>query len=386
MNETKKNPQGVFEKVTGSGIYWIRYTMASGKRRSERIGSKAAAMRMYQLRKSQVWEGKKLPASVRMQRAVLFSELVEDMLSYSKTHKKSWDDDRHRSGKLLEKFKDEVAENITPQQFEKFLDERQIKPATRNRYRALLKLMYRLAEESRKITTNPARLLRMKKEDNGRVRFLSTEEETKLRAAIPADRRVELDIALNCGLRLSEQYRTEWRHVDFENRILSVEDTKTSDTRHIPLNDAALAAFRALEKKKTGNSVFLRVPGHGADSRTGVKSPREWFDDAVEKAKLEKITWHALRHTFASRLVMSAVDIRTVAELMGHKTIQMTMRYSHLAPQHKLDAVLKLGAYVPTEKKNVVTFPRRHREMRRKPVATRMATGANRGLRKTATK
>jgi site-specific recombinase XerD len=83
------------------------------------------------------------------------------------------------------------------------------------------------------------------------------------------------------------------------------------------LNDAALAAFRALEKKKTGSPVFLRVPGHRADSRTGVKSPREWFDDAVKKAKLEKITWHVLRHTFASRLIMAGVDIRTVAELRG---------------------------------------------------------------------
>ncbi|MGA7080030.1 MAG: site-specific integrase [Terriglobales bacterium] len=167
----------------------------------------------------------------------------------------------------------------------------------------------------------------MKKENNGRVRFVSAEEEKKLRAAIPSDRQVELDIALNTGMRLSEQYRTEWQHVDFEHRILTVTGTKTGDTRHIPLNDAALCAFRKLEKKKTSNYVFLRVPGHGANGGTGVKSPREWFDDAVDQAGLENLTWHAPRHTFASRLVMAGVDIRTVAELMGHKTIQMTMRY-----------------------------------------------------------
>lgn len=386
-SETKV--RGVFEKVRGSGIWWIHYADASGRRRREKIGTKSAAIKMYQLRKSQAWEGKKLPASVRMRRVVRFSELVEDMLGYSKTHKKSWDDDRHRSGKLMEKFKDEVAENITPQQFEKFLDGRVVKLATRNRYRALLKLMYRLAEENRKITTNPARLLRMRKEDNGRLRFLSIEEEKKLRATIPSDRMVELDVALNCGLRLSEQYRTEWQHVDLERRILTVPDTKNSSTRYIPLNDVALAAFRSLEKKKAGNFVFLRVPGHGANSAVGVKSPREWFDDAVEKAGIEKLTWHALRHSFASRLVMAGVDIRTVAELMGHKTIQITMRYAHLAPEHKLDAVKRLQAYDPTViriKKNVVTFPNRHREARRKPAATRTATGTRNGFRASGAK
>jgi len=71
-------------------------------------------------------------------------------------------------------------------------------------------------------------------------------------------------------------------------------------------------------------------------------SPRFWFDSAVEDAKLADFTWHCLRHTFASRLVMAGVDLRTVQELMGHKTIQMTVRYSHLAPQHRLAAVQRL--------------------------------------------
>ncbi len=71
-------------------------------------------------------------------------------------------------------------------------------------------------------------------------------------------------------------------------------------------------------------------------------SPREWFDPAVKAAGLKDFTWHCLRHTFASRLVMAGVDLRTVQELMGHKTIQMTVRYAHLAPKHQLAAVQRL--------------------------------------------
>jgi hypothetical protein len=69
---------------------------------------------------------------------------------------------------------------------------------------------------------------------------------------------------------------------------------------------------------------------------------KHWFDPAVETAGIRDFTWYCLRHTFASRLVMAGVDLRTVAELMGHKTIQMTRRYAHLAPEHNLAAVEKL--------------------------------------------
>ena len=76
-----------------------------------------------------------------------------------------------------------------------------------------------------------------------------------------------------------------------------------------------------------------------------LRSNRHWFEEAVADAGLRDFTWHGLRHTFASRLVMEGVDLRTVQELMGHKTIQMTCRYAHLAPAHQLAAVERLLSY-----------------------------------------
>jgi site-specific recombinase XerD len=70
--------------------------------------------------------------------------------------------------------------------------------------------------------------------------------------------------------------------------------------------------------------------------------PFIWFEPAVAEAGIKTFTWHCLRHTFASRLVMAGVDLRTVQQLMRHKTIQMSVRYSHLAPEHQLAAVEKL--------------------------------------------
>src|SRR5207302_3181352 len=100
-----------------------------------------------------------------------------------------------------------------------------------------------------------------------------------------------------------------------------------------------LAALRTAQETKNGTPhVFLNYRGES------LMGPREWFEGILKQAKVENFSWHGLRHTFASRLVMAGVDLRTVQELMGHKTIQMTMRYAHLAPAHKLAAVEKLAA------------------------------------------
>jgi site-specific recombinase XerD len=73
-----------------------------------------------------------------------------------------------------------------------------------------------------------------------------------------------------------------------------------------------------------------------------VNKKPQWFADAVQEAGINDFDWHDLRHTFASRLVMAGVDIRTVQELLGHESIIMTMRYAHLSPQHRATALEKL--------------------------------------------
>jgi site-specific recombinase XerD len=220
----------------------------------------------------------------------------------------------------------------------------------------LLKLTYRLAEKNRKIKSNPARLLRMHKENNARVRYLNqykplpaktnylkdmkTEEE-RLRAVISHEypyHLPEFEIALHTGVRRSEQYRLEWANVDFAHRVLTIVQSKHGETRHVGLNSIALAIFQFLQgRKPERDHVFLSMRGD-----TPLTKNRHWFEDAVSKAGLKDFTWHDLRHTFASRLTMAGVDLRTVQDLMGHKTIQMTCRYTHLAPAHQLAAVERL--------------------------------------------
>ncbi len=112
--------------------------------------------------------------------------------------------------------------------------------------------------------------------------------------------------------------------------------------RHVPLNGPALAALAVLETRTGGIGPVIRNAEGGP-----LSSPRYWFEPAVKAAKTHNFSWHCLRHTFASRLVMAGVDLRTVQELMGHKSIQMTVRYSHLTPKHTLAAVEMLAGPVP---------------------------------------
>jgi integrase len=191
-----------------------------------------------------------------------------------------------------------------------------------------------------KVKLNPARLVRQRKENNGRIRFLSTEEEQALRKVMLEKGfkdAPQLDLALNTGLRLGEQYGLTWDCIDFDRRTLAIPLSKNGELRHVPLNDEALTALRAA-RKCCNDQPFVFLNRYGQR----LVSPRQWFNLAAKAAGLKNFTWHCLRHTFASRLIMAGVDLRTVQELMGHKTIQMTVRYAHLAPKHQLAAVQRL--------------------------------------------
>jgi site-specific recombinase XerD len=113
---------------------------------------------------------------------------------------------------------------------------------------------------------------------------------------------------------------------------------KNGEMRHVPLNGPVLAALGELMKGSDGTGHVICNAEGGA-----LTSPRYWFEPAVRKAKIRSFSWHCLRDTFAGRLVMAGVDLRTVQELIGHTSIQMTVRYSHLTPKHTLAAVERLA-------------------------------------------
>jgi site-specific recombinase XerD len=344
-NCEEKKLRGVYEREPGSKIWWIRYADSTGRIRREKAGTKGAAIKLYQKRKMEVLQGKKLPENLRAP-LVSFDDLAKDALAYSKAHKRSYGDDEIRMEKLLASFRGRAADSITPQDIERSLaksaEENDWAPATANRYRALISLVYRLGILNGKVKENPAKFVKHRLENNGRIRWLSGEEEVRLRTYLEKawpQHLAELDLALNTGMRLGEMYSLTWESVNTSRKVLTIPRSKNGEMRHVPLNRIALAALVLFRKRSKGTGPVVR----DSDGRALV-SPRFWFEPSISKAKIRNFTWHCLRHTFASRLVMAGVDLRTVQELMGHKSIQMTVRYSHLAPKHTLAAVELLGA------------------------------------------
>jgi site-specific recombinase XerD len=333
--------RGIFEKVPGSGEWWIRYADITGRIRREKAGTWASARDLYIKRKADVLQGKKLPEKLR-QRPAGFQEIAASALVYSKAHKArdSYRQDQWHMQVLLEWFGNRAACEIAPQEIERRLDElarQERQPATLNRYRSLISLTYRIAIRDGRVRDNPVRQVPRRRENNARVRFLDANEEAALRAKIrelAPEREPEFVLSLHTGMRRNEQYRLRWEGVNFDVGIITIRHSKNGESRHVPVNSEARRALAHLST--LGNGSGYVVPGTAAERK---RDSQRWFEGAVKQAGIIDFCWHDLRHTFASRLAMAGVPLRTIAELLGHKTLAMTMRYAHLAPAHLRDAV-----------------------------------------------
>jgi len=335
--------RGIFEKQPGSGIRWICYFDQFGKKRRERAGTKSVAIKLYGKRKQQVLEGKKLPGLFRKP-SINFGQLSDDALAYSKRNKRSYKTDVPRFANLKDWFGRHPAEELTPKEIENKLasvaEKENWVPSMFNHYRSLVSLSYRLGILNRRVTASPGRSVTHRREDNNRVRFLTEEEEKNLRKVVQDKRPAhlaELELAINTGLRKGSQYGLTRDMVDWKSRELHIPRTKNEEPLYVPPNDAAISALKTVFNSGDGKGcVFTSL-------RTGepLENGRHWFDDAVVQAKLKNFHWHDLRHTFASRLPMKGAPLEDIADLLGHKSLTMTRRYTHLGP-NKLHAVVSL--------------------------------------------
>ena len=348
----RANDRGIFEKQKGSKVWWVRYTDQYGKLHREKVGSKSLAREVYRKRKTEIREGRFFPEKLK-QRSILFDEAAKDWLDYAKLNKRTWRHDAAHMRRLAQSFGGKPIDALTPQDVERLKADLKAEgwtDATVNRYLALVKSTLNLALRNGKIERSPAKPVKLFQENNSRVRYLTEEEEGRLFEALPEELMPLIAVALHTGLRKGELLHLKWEDVDFHSGTLTIARSKHGETRRVPMNSLVREVLTSLRREQIqaakasmeGEREILSAyvfctPGGSFWHNLN----RKWYP-ALRRAALKDFRFHDLRHTFCSRLAMAGADLLTIKELAGHKTLSMTLRYSHLSPSHQRQAVERL--------------------------------------------
>jgi integrase len=338
----KKDSRGLFQRPPGSGVWWINYYV-DGKQHREKAGTITAARNLYQKRKADDRAGKKLP-TLRNNRFMTIGELIDDVLVYVEDHKSKRD--YATKAEIVKKDLGALsAANFRPNDLSKWLREHTQTAATHNRYKAFISLCYRVGNENEKVDVNPAKKVRPRKEANSRMRYFSHVEYQKLLGVIRKrfpEHEAEFIVSVMTGMRLSEQYTTTWGQVNFDRREIHLTNTKNGSDRRVHLNDDAIVALKSLKrpKQRPSDLVFPRDTNLDAKSRF---DNRSWFDPCLQEAKIERVVWHANRHTFCSWLAEKGASAPEIMHAAGHKTLAVSAKYTHLNPKHTQSVVDRIS-------------------------------------------
>ncbi len=337
-----KNPRGVYEKIKGSNDWYIRFAF-EGRMVKEHVGMKSTAIKKVEIRRAEVTLGTYKPRAARAKpKTVLVREIIQDYLG-EKQHLKS-----QEGGQLggysrfwLKQMGNKPIKSVIRADITKALAEKGKTPTYRgtlpsagtlNRHLVFLKSVCNLAVLNNKLDKSPCQEIKQTKEPPSRDRWLNEDEERNLFSLLPLEIRQAAVVALHTGLRKTELFSLRWEDINFSTQLITVRMSKAGKKGHVPMNQVVIDTLKGLPHKIGSNQVFWRVMEK--DPNFNFKSLDEKFYKAMKEASIEDFRWHDFRHTFASRMVMKGIDIVSVSKLMRHADIKMTMKYSHLHPDH----------------------------------------------------
>jgi integrase len=313
--------------------------------RSTGTEDKAIAQKIYDILKGKIAIGQWHPETVKEEKKeYTFRELKEKYSAWAAGRQKSWKGARGYMAGQLErcfgKYDLNAFSSGLIEQFQSDELERGLNPGGVNRLVGLLKSMFTKALDWEMIREDVLRKVRKVKDIKGeqnRLRYLVLEECRDLVEACDTHLKPIVITALNTGMRRGEILGLKWEQVDLKHGfiLLKSDDTKNGERRELPINATLRTMLQGIPRR-------LDIPYVFFDPATGnpYGEVKRSFKSALRRAKIQDFHFHDLRHTFASHLVMAGVDLTTVKELLGHKNITTTLRYAHLAPAHKVKAMV----------------------------------------------
>lgn len=342
-------------RSTGGRTYYLRYPDAAGVQRQHKIGRAeditfAVARKEAQRLRSEVTLGGDPAAKKAEAKAVpRYADLAAMHLADAKLHQRSYDTtEMYVRRHILPHWGKVRLTEIDGRAVAQWLSDKRaegLAPATVVKIKAIfgrsfeLGLRWGIAGCER----NPVRGIQMKPLNNARERFLSADEADRLLTAAGRSRNALLGpvvgLLLLTGMRVSELLSTRWEHVDLERRTLFVPTSKTGRSRYVPLASAAAEIIEQLSKLPGATFLF---PSPKDDDKHLTTIKHGW-QTARDAAGLPGLRVHDLRHSAASFMVNSGVDLFAVGKVLGHANVASSARYSHLA-QDTLLAAVEAGA------------------------------------------
>lgn len=220
-------------------------------------------------------------------------------------------------------------------------------PATINRYLAVISHAFTVAvKEWGWVDSNPLLKVTKPKEPRGRVRYLSVSERESLLDACEKSSNSDLVLAvvmaISTGARQAEMMGLHWNKIDLSRGSALLEETKNGERRVIPLTGRTLKLLRERAKVRRIDSTLV-FPGKNPNKPVSLRAP---WEAALREAGIRDFRWHDLRHTAASYLAMNGASLNEIAEILGHKTLNMVQRYAHLSEEHTASVVASMNKKV----------------------------------------
>ncbi|MCC6502695.1 MAG: site-specific integrase [Deltaproteobacteria bacterium] len=313
-------------------VWWMRFTYKGKQvRLSTEVSDKKLAEKIHAKVSTQIAEGKWFERPIGENK--VFEEMLDKYLTEYSSSKTLLGRDRDKSiaKRLLSFFGGLKLTEIGSALVVEYKSKRRKEgaaPATIEREICVLKRSFNLAvKEWEWLRDNPVSRVSRERFNNQIDRWLTLEEEEKLLEACPDWLKQIVTFALNVGMRQGEILDLRWPYIDLFRKTATVMESKNGEKRTVPLNQKAHEVLISQSKIRHIKSDYVFVTSVG--TRIGKRNLARPFTVAVAKAGIQKFRFHDLRHTFATRLIQSGIDIYTVAKLLGHKDIRMTQRYAH---------------------------------------------------------
>ncbi|MFW6179186.1 MAG: tyrosine-type recombinase/integrase [Desulfohalobiaceae bacterium] len=348
-------------RATGRCTFYQRYRDRFGRIKQSRIGPtdsvslEDARQQARQIR-SQTSMGFDPRAEVERSRNMpTFRQFVEDKyLPFIQVQKRSWrQDEKMLNNRILPVWGKMILSEISREEVQELqanFVRVGYKPASVNRYMALIKFVFSLAEKWEVIDKSPARGVSRLEENNKKERYLSQEETQRLLAAIKTCQSPVvpdlIEFLILTGARRSEAMQAMWPDVDLVRNIWTIPLSKSGKARHVPLSRAALQVLD--RRKDNGTQYIFPNPATGLP----LKHFHNTWDRIRRKAGIPDVRIHDLRHNFASLLINSGRSLYEVQKLLGHADISTTQRYAHLAQDTLRDAAELVSSSIASESNN----------------------------------